>query len=216
MQRLDKSNGQVLSTGYRRWLNRVPEPHPATYNYYYDDVVMNLYKCQRGVCAYTEINLCIPELYDDINWVRGRFKIPAGATYNRKAHLGELDHYNPQDKSQRYWNWNNLFMIHAKVNSIKSDNDVVDYLKPDIDGYSPEAYFDYEPETNLFIPNTDIDDPVRIAEIKNMIDNVLCLNHGVIKNERRDYINMLRNRWAAGEDIPVTKFFTAVRWVLQR
>jgi hypothetical protein len=148
---------------------------------------MNLYKCQSGVCAYTEAYICPAELYAAENWVKGRYKIPDAAEYKRTDHRGEMDHFDPKDKKVSYWNWDNLFMIDAKINGIKSDEKVAPYLKPDLENYSPEKYFDYDSDTNLFVPNTDIEDPKITEEIQNMIDKVLCLNHGVVKNDRRDH-----------------------------
>ncbi len=132
--------------------------------------------------------ICVPELYADKNWVDGRYKIPDVVEYHRTDHFGELEHYNAEDKKQHYWDWNNLFMIHSKINSIKSNTETVPYLKPDLAGYTPEKYFEYDDKTNRFIPNTEIEDPAITTQIQTMIDKVLCLNHGVVRNERRDYI----------------------------
>ncbi len=214
MQKIDKSADKILSTKYLAWLNNKEVQHEKGNRYYCDDVAMNLYKCQSGVCAYTEMHICIPELFADSNWENGRYKIPNDAAYARIDHLGELDHFDPLDKKINYWNWDNLFMIHSKINSIKSDTKVVSYLKPDLATYSPEQYFDYDEDTHRFIPNTDIDDPNKASEIQYMIDNVLFLNHGVVKNDRRDYINVLIGKRSRGEDLNIYRFFTAVKSVL--
>lgn len=214
MQKIDKSAKTILSTKYKTWLSKQTPPQDKNYRYYYDDVAMNLYRCQSGVCAYTEMWICIPELYASDNWAKGRHKISSDADYRRNDHFGELEHYDPSDKKQRYWNWDNLFMIHSKVNDIKSDTPTVTYLKPDLPGYSPEKYFDYDPETNRFVPNVGIDDPVTTKEIQNMIDHVLCLNHGIVRKERENYINEVRSKQARGEAVQIDRFFTSVKWVL--
>jgi hypothetical protein len=217
MQKIDKTSGKILSTKYKSWLEKLTQErkdHDGSYHYYYDDIAMNLYKCQSGVCAYTEMFICIPELYEDGNWVKGRHKISDNADYDRRDHLGELDHFDPDDKKQSYWNWDNLFMIHSSINSIKTDNHVISYLKPDLDDYNPEKYFDYDDQTHRFIPNMEIDGEKESAEIQYMIDYVLCLNHGVVKNERKNYINMVKSKKENGEQIKVDRFFTPVKWAL--
>jgi len=217
MRKIDKSTSNIVSKKYLSWIKKIDikgENHDKTYRYYYDDIVMNLYKCQSGVCAYTEMFICIPELYKDENWLKGRYRIPDAAEYSRLDHLGEMDHFEANDKGMYYWNWDNLFMIHAKVNSIKSDAPVAAYLKPDLDDYAPEKYFDYDNITHRFIPNTDIEDENITLEIQQMIDHVLCLNHGVVRNERRDYINVLKDKMKGGENINVDRFFTAVNWTI--
>ena len=193
MQKINKSLAKILSTNYIKWLDKLEKEgkkHPESSSYY-DDVVMNLYLCQAGVCAYTEKALCPPEFYADKNWITGKYTFPKD-TGKRNGHSGELDHFDPTDKDSKFWNWDNLFMIDAKVNGNKSNAPVVPYLKPDLEDYAPEKYFDYDEKENLFIPNTDIEDEVQIKEIQRMIDDVLYLNHGMIKNDRRDYINNLR------------------------
>jgi hypothetical protein len=136
----------------------------------------------------------------------------AGDDIRRVDHLGELDHFDPEDKKTHYWNWNNLFMIHAKINGIKSDQKVVGYLKPDSKDYDPRRFFDYDEITHRFIPSTDISDDEKKQEIQYMIDSVLLLNHGVVRNERRDYIGMLKGKRDRNEHFEIDRFFTAVSW----
>src|SRR4051812_29565745 len=134
MQKIDKTSKNILSTKYQTWLKKIDAEkkiHTKTSHSYYDDVAMNLYKCQTGVCAYTEMYICVPELYADENWINGRYKIPDTAEYKRIDHFGEMDHFNAEDKKEYYWNWDNLFMIHSKINSIKTNNKAVEFLKPD-------------------------------------------------------------------------------------
>ncbi len=42
----------------------------------------------------------------------------------------------------------------------------------------------------------------------------LCLNHGVVRNDRRDYIKELKAKKQRGEEIEVDRFFTAVKWIV--
>jgi hypothetical protein len=217
MQKIDKGAAVILSTKYKSWLEKLNasgNAHDGNYRYYYDDVAMNLYRCQWGVCAYTEMRICIPELYAKENWEKGRHKISEDADYNRRDHFGQLDHFDPDDKATHYWNWDNLFMIHSTINLIKTGNAVISYLKPDLPDYSPEKYFDYDEQTHRFVPNTDIADRNQSAEIQYMIDKVLCLNHGVVRNERRNYIKLLESKKQNGEPMAFDRFFTAAKWVL--
>jgi len=63
MKNIDKS--VILSTAYKEWeenLEAKQLPHPA-YNssqgQFYRDIIMNLYHCQNGLCAYTERTLVL-------------------------------------------------------------------------------------------------------------------------------------------------------------
>ena len=217
MRKIDKGDASILSKGYKNWVDKLEieaKVHPEKDRRYYDDVAMNLYKCQQGVCAYTEMFICVPELYDTANWQKKRYKIPDNTTYERVDHLGEMDHFDPSIKHNNYWLWSNLFMIHSSINSRKSNDPVVAYLKPDLDNYSPEKYFDYDENTHRYIPNIEIEDEVQKAEIQNMIDKVLQLNHGVVKNERRDFIESRKQKEKNGTPFKIDRFFTATEWTL--
>jgi hypothetical protein len=217
MRKIVKEIDNILSSSYRSWHNKLEvrkEKHLPGYRYYYDDVAMSLYRCQKGVCAYTEMFICIPDLYTDNNWVKGRYRISDKANYKRNDHFGEMDHFDPLLKKDKYWLWSNLFMIHSSINSIKRDTKVAPFLKPDLDDYRPEKYFDYDETTHRFIPNVDIQDEQVRNEIQMMIDRVLCLNHGVVQKERRDYINLLKQKIQYNQSIEVDRFFTAVNFCL--
>lgn len=212
MQKIDKTRSTLPLT-YKKWLAQDVD-FGKNFRHYYDDIVMNLYKCQHGVCAYTEMFICIPDLYNPANWVKGRYQIPNEAEYKRIDHLGELEHFDANNKKVKYWNWDNLFMIHSKVNSIKSNGASLPYLKPDLPDYAPETYFEYDEQTHRYIPNTDIDSIETTAEIQHMIDKVLFLNHGVVRKDRENYINELKDKKLRGQQFTVDRFFTSVRWVV--
>jgi hypothetical protein len=216
VQKIDKSEKSILSVKYYSWLKKMADKSKSTdgtYRYYYDDVVMNLYKCQKGVCAYTEMYICVPELYHENMWSHGRYK-HQDVLANRNNHLGELDHFDPKDKKENFWNWDNLFMIHAKINALKSNNHVYGFLKPDIQDYSPNNFFDYDLNTHRFIPKICIKDVGLKNQISYMIDNVLFLNHGVVLAERRNFINSLLLSKNLGLSYKVDRFFTAVEWCI--
>jgi hypothetical protein len=217
MQKIDKSIDKILSTKYKSWvdtLEKAHKKHPESRTYY-DDVVMDLYRCQRGVCAYTEMFICIPSLYDAINWSNGQYKIVDEAVFRRIDHLGELEHFDPDLKSNQYWLWENFFMIHSTINGLKSNRPVAGFLKPDLIDYAPEKYFDYDEKTHRFVPNTDLEDETLIAEIQRMIDDVLFLNHGVVRTERENFINNIKQKIKFGSTYTIDRFFTATEWCLQ-
>ncbi|MCU0288257.1 MAG: hypothetical protein MUF15_17910 [Acidobacteria bacterium] len=65
MRRINKTC--ILSTGYKDWVDKMDRDnleHPEKSRYRLD-VVMNLFYCQGGVCAYTELPLCPPNLLDE-------------------------------------------------------------------------------------------------------------------------------------------------------
>ena len=67
MRKIDKS--EILSTIYKKWeegLEKNNQQHPKydKTTRFYEDIVMNLYYCQNGLCAYTEQILADEELFD--------------------------------------------------------------------------------------------------------------------------------------------------------
>lgn len=122
MQKIDKNYDEILSTKYKTWVDNLEKQgkkHPESRTYY-DDVVMDLFRCQKGVCAYTEMFICPSSLYDKANWKDGKYEISDEAEFKRTDHLGDLEHFNPDLKTNQYWLWDNFFMIHSKINSLKS------------------------------------------------------------------------------------------------
>lgn len=47
-----------------------------------------------------------------------------------------------------------------------------------------------------------------------MIDEVLFLNHGVVRKERENFINDLKFKKLHGFDFTLDRFFTSVGWCL--
>ena len=214
MQKIDKNYDTILSTKYKKWVDNLEDKnkkHPDSRTYY-DDIVMELYRCQKGVCAYTERFICPQSLFKSDNWIDGDYKITG--EFKRNDHAGELEHFDHNLKDNQYWLWSNLFMIDPTINSRKSNRDIVYYLKPDSEDYSPEKYFDYDEETHRFIPNTDWDEAKRI-EIQHFIDNVFFLNHGVILINRKNFINELRIKIMNKSEYQFDQFFTATKMCLE-
>lgn len=217
MKRIDKSSTNRLSTKYKAWeekLEKDGKEHPPTYRYYYTDVVMDLYRCQKGICAYTEMHICIPELWSETQWTKGRHKIEKPEEIRSNDHFGELEHWDATLKSSKYWLWDNLFMIHSSINSLKRNKPIVAYLKPDLPDYDPEKYFEYDDQTHRYVVHSDIENPEIRKEIQIMIDEVLYLNHGKVRMERKEFIESLRFKRGHGQNPVVDRFFTAVKFCL--
>lgn len=207
MRKIDKS--ERISEKYHQWLeelNKNNKPHPGfsnkkKYKLYYDDVVMNLLYCQKGLCAYTEKFLCGKDLLTGENWVNGKYaKAP--------EKIGELDHFNPDLKGKKFWEWDNLFVILESVNRRKSKKKVFEILKPDSQDYDPFKFLDYDKKTNRFVVNGGIKDPDQIDQIEYMIDT-LKLNFGPIKSEREEYLNLVKFDQEYSSARPIYQFFTA-------
>ena len=143
MRHIDKT--KILATKYKEWVNKLNnsgEKHPEN-SQYYIDVVMNLLYCQLGVCAYTEIELCDPCHIEIEKWQDGRYialekmvDMNGNITYSDTKSktvetFGTLEHFNPKLKGKKSWDWDNLFVIHSKINTAKGAREVDNILKPD-------------------------------------------------------------------------------------
>ncbi len=211
MRKIDKSI--ILSGEYKAWvdgLNKENKKHPDDkYRKYYDDVFYNLLYCQEGVCAYTEKRLCSPDLISDSKWQDNRY-----VKCDDQISRGHLEHFDPTLKKEKFWEWENLFVIDSDINiKVKSKRGIDPILKPDAPDYDPYELLDYDHETNRFIPNTGIEDEEKKDRIKYMIDT-LGINAYFIVYERRKYCNRFKknlleyNKEEKKEDI--NEFNTAI------
>ncbi|MEY4925780.1 MAG: hypothetical protein RI894_216 [Bacteroidota bacterium] len=193
MQKIDKTALHRLSLDYKKWeedLAANHSPHPRYYSSngsFYKDIVMDLFRCQNGLCAYTEVRLCAPDFYDAKNWANGKYS-------NETAkHKGELDHYDPDLKSKPKktgtgtdWQWDNFFMIDSSTNRDKKNKQVVDFLKPDTADYSPEKYFEYNKTLGKFFAKRDLA-PATKAKVTEMLET-LGINHPTIVHHRKSAV----------------------------
>lgn len=203
MRRIDKT--VILSSEYKKWLdklNRDKVKHPSTNRTYYCDVVMNLLYCQKAVCAYTEMLICDPMLLTEDKWENGRYKS------EKPSQLGSLEHFDPRLKMDKFWEWDNLFVIHSKINVIKRDSEVDYILKPDSPEYDPMKLLDYDEFTHHFIPHTEIEDETLRTRIQRMID-VLQLNHGTVRYERETFFYRIAGDVKTNKKTEIDRFFTA-------
>jgi hypothetical protein len=190
MRKIDKS--QILSIAYTKWLEqeqtksaqerKVYDGNASKFKFYYD-IVMNLLYCQKGLCAYTEIQLCPEQYFAKENWKEGKYD---KSFITPKAFNGELEHFDESLKATNGWLWDNFFMIDSDTNNRKGTKAVDVRLKPDTPAYNPFEIFDYSLETHRFIINTDmnISDEDR-NNLQTMVDSVLGINFPNLVEMRR-------------------------------
>lgn len=203
MRKIDKTT--QLSTEYRDWLNDLEtrgEDHPnynSSSGKYYKDIVMDLLRCQEGLCAYTEIQLCPPQYLTENNWENGRYK------FLGRAHNGQLEHFDEtlkwKDKSgyqHKDWLWENFFMIDSDTNNRKGDKTIDYILKPDSPTYDSFIFLDYSLLTHRYIANENLPDDQK-DRVEKMIEtlglnypNLVDIRKGIV--ERCKQYNILDER----------------------
>ncbi len=194
MRRIDKS--VVLSTIYAAWVHELEQnnkAHPAyssTRFKFYTDIVMNLYHCQDGLCAYTERRLCESQVLGSVQWNAGKYISDCAKTE------GELDHFDASLKNEKAWLWDNLFMVLGKANNDKGDKPIDSILKPDSPDYDPFRLLDYDYELDEFIPNLGLQEEEQ-KRIQRMIDT-LCINAEYVKLHRKPFIRKIKQEIELG------------------
>jgi len=209
MRKIDKSI--ILSGEYKAWvdgLNEENRKHPDDRKYY-DDVFFNLLYCQKGICAYTEIRLCSPALISDSKWQDNRY-----VKCDDQKSRGHLEHFNPTLKTEKYWEWENLFVIDSDINTkVKRGRKVFPILKPDAPAYNPDELLEYDHETDRFGPNPAIKDEKKRCQIKYMIET-LGINADFIVRERRKSCNRFKkNMLEYNREEEIDEFYTAIEMV---
>lgn len=210
MRKINKSKNKILSTIYKDWVDKFNHDnvkHPQKNNTYYYDVVMNLLYCQKGVCAYTEMFLCDSRFWKKNNWENGRYK------YQKPEFFGELEHFDHKLKADKYWDWDNLFVVLEKVNRKKWTQEVDEILKPDLPGYDPMLYLEYNEKYDVFIPNAGIKDEIIKKRIQYMLD-VLQINFDPVRRERHRFLKEVLKSQFMNEPIKIDRFFTAYQMVM--
>lgn len=200
MKKVEKSN--ILATAYQAWVDTLEDgKHPAynsSKNEFYLDIVMSLFACQKGLCAYTELPLCVPERWEDKKWENGRY---IDRTYQYE---GNLDHFDPNLKKCNGWLWDNLFMIHSDINRRKSTK--IAHLKPDEPDYDPDNVMRYTLSTGEFIAQEGVDQ----GDINDLgINDDFALDRRRKKcAEWRRYIELSDLKW---EELNIDCFPTAAK-----
>ena len=193
MRKIDKT--KILSTVYKKWeeeLEKTKKAHPkynSSDHKYYDDIVMNLFCCQKGLCAYTEQLLCPKKYYESSLWKNGRYQ------GQRKGNVkGQLEHFDEKLKTKKAdeegrkdWLWDNFFMIDTDINNLKGVKEVDYILKPDNPNYNEGELLEYNSKSHIFIAKTTLSKEKRIR-INNMLNKVLFVNHGAVIAKRKQVI----------------------------
>jgi len=216
MRKIDKST--CLSTKYEKWLKELEakgKDHP-TYSAghkYYNDVKFALLRCQRGLCAYTEIELCEEDILTSDNWTNGKYDFDKEATQAS----GHVEHFDESLKKKKGWLWSNLFMVDNHINTpVKGTQEVDDIMKPDADDYDPKDRLEFDSDLNTYIPNAK-KTPEEQERIKTMI-KVLGLNYGHVSRRRKSFIKKLKERIEDGTFKPEAyegeAFPTALAFIL--
>ncbi|MDR3695774.1 hypothetical protein [Mucilaginibacter sp.] len=173
------------STKYYTWLQGLGASdhveYTAAFRFYWD-VVMNLFYCQEGLCAYTEKKLCPKHFYSADKWDNGKYQ--RRNYYPKKPKVkGELEHFDTKLKPKQGWLWTNLFMVDSDINSKgKGMLEIDPILKPDAPNYDEFLLFDYDLDKNIFLAKS----VLPIAD-KNKINPVLdnIINFDSVIEERR-------------------------------
>ncbi len=193
MRKIDKN--QRLSTVYQAWENNLEvnnTPHPkynSSSGEYYKDIVMDALRCQNGLCAYTEIQLCPPQYLTANNWENGRYN----GIIEQRVHNGQLEHFDESLKwkekgssQQKDWLWSNFFVVESDTNNRKGTKTVDYILKPDATDYDPFRLFEYSRLTHEYIPNSELSEEEQ-NRVNNMIE-ILGLNFENVRNKREKVV----------------------------
>ena len=204
MRKIDKTT--ILSTVYKAWeeeLEKQGRDHPQwRANLPRSlDLIMNLFYCQQGLCAYTEIRLCPQKYLTPDNWKDGKY-----ARTEKPQYFGQVEHFDKTLKEKKGWLWSNLFMVHPDINSprVKGSAEVDDILKPDTEEYDPERLLEYDTALHVFIPHTGMPEDVQ-QKVKTMI-LTLGINFGPVKDSRERFLKkqfaMIEFQQSSWEDQP--------------
>ncbi len=217
MRKIDKS--AVLSSIYAEWLHRLEQnnkAHPAyssTTFRFYTDIVMSLYHCQDGLCAYTERRLCESQVLDFNLWKDGKYSFDCAKTE------GQLDHFDAALKNGKAWLWDNLFMVLGKANNDKGEKSIDSIMKPDAPDYDPFLLLEYDYDLDEFIPNLELPEDLQ-RRIQRMIET-LCINAEYVKLHRKPFIRKIKQEIELGhlttwEEVDEPKQFPTAFEMLRR
>ena len=217
MLKIDKTI--MYSKEYEKWLSELEtdgKPHPdydKAYRKYYNDVKLELLRCQGGLCAYTEMKLCGTESFLPDQWKNGRCR-----TKKKIEAFGELDHFDPTLKKEKGWLWANLFVVSGHINkTVKGDKSVDYILKPDADGYALLDKMLFDVDSNMFAPNP-LKTPTEKKRIQKMIET-LGINYEPVRSIRDDFIKRLKKIIECEaydpDDYQNSEFPTALSFILE-
>jgi hypothetical protein len=211
MRKIEKSCD--LSIAYKTWVDAYEANGQLHEKYtsngkYYGDVIMQLHRCQFGLCAYTELFLCSPKHFHDNHWINGRYSSPIPKIDRR----GTLEHFDPALKKSKGWLWENFFIVDYETNSsiVKGAKKIDAILKPDSDAYDPFVLLDYDAQEHQYLPNEELNNDEQKLRIRAMLST---LGIDKIPHIRRNY---LRNKFSliyygakTWDNVEITQFPTA-------
>lgn len=215
MRKIDKSH--IIATNYKIWENNLKGNHPSytssNHKFYYD-IVMNLFHCQGGVCAYTEVLLCTEDYFSTDCWNDGKYIIA------KPQFFGALDHFDPTLKESKAWLWDNFFMVQKDINDKhKRELPIDDILKPDREGYDPSLLLEYDEKLHIFFANVNQEESLQ-ERINTMI-LTLGINHSTIVKKRKEHLGSIFEKinfistWQE-EETKNYQFFTALTMYKQK
>ena len=212
MQKIDKS--VILSTNYKTWHDGLGDTHPpynSSSNKYYNDIKMSLLHCQKGLCAYTEEMLCDEKYFEILNWQNGQYNTSL-TSEQKKQIQGDLEHFDESLKPQKAWLWDNLFIVNTYINCrVKHTKPIKNILKPDSPTYDPDKYLDFDYDTGVFFPNTNLS-PQELNDVAEMIE-VLGIN--CFYSQRKKQLQEWKDRIEVGLDVNPHRFITAWNMTLK-
>ncbi|MEM0992808.1 MAG: hypothetical protein AAF847_12070 [Bacteroidota bacterium] len=223
MRKIDKTCN--LSVAYRDWEASIEGNHEkftdsATRAKYYKDVIMQLFYCQQGLCAYTERLLCDDLNFDVSKWEEGKY------VGDKPEFEGQVEHFDESLKSKsgepegrKDWLWANLFMVHSDTNTkVKSSHTIsIDSpLKPDRVDYSPFDFFEGSIVQERFFFNAKEDLEEDLKEEVELMIAYLGINYGTLPKKR--YIELVKRNaiFSILEDYEIIEYTTTFELFDQR
>ncbi len=212
MRRIDKT--LKLATKYHQWLETLeqnedtPQKKYDSSHPFHKDVLMNLIACQRGLCAYTETIVGDEKMSEEAYWKDGRYDKEGFPPET----IADIDHFDPQLKKIKGWEWGNLFAVSSAINQrVKRDQPIDPILKPDLEEYDPFELLDYvakvEDDNELteinhrYVPHPSLSEDIKQRVLK-MI-NILGINHRPICLKRMDaFGSIIESCNQFGVDLP--------------
>ena len=213
MRKIDKS--QILSKKYKAWLEELKGKEHPKYNSskheHYFDIKMSLLYCQKGLCAYSEKELCNSKFIVMENWDKVGYKRELSQE-EKNSIKGDLEHFDESLKSKKAWLWDNLFVVDTHINCrIKGHKPIKSILKPDSPNYDPYKYLNFDFETGLFIPNMKLSK----QEIEDVLYMIKTLGLNCYASERKKQLENFMELRELGSKRKPHEYITAWEMTLK-
>ncbi|SFV50592.1 hypothetical protein MNB_SV-12-15 [hydrothermal vent metagenome] len=167
--------------------------------------------CQKGLCAYSEKELCNPKFITLENWNKDKYKRELSRE-EKGSIKGDLEHFDESLKSKKAWLWENLFIVDTHINCrIKGQKSIKSILKPDSPNYDPYKYLDFDFETGRFIPNMSLSQ----QEIEDVLYMITTLGLNCYASERKKQLENFIELKELGSKRKPHEYITAWRMTLK-